>query len=94
LDWQTIWRSELQALAVDREASDALEVAVRASAALEAAGRAVFDNGRAVPSAGADAPPRAAAVAAAPDAPDAILRLERRVAELERLLAGPGSGGR
>ena len=94
LDWQTIWQSELQALAVDREIEDALEAAVRLSAALAAGGRAAFDRGAAIPTAGADAPPRAAAAVAAPDAHDAIRRLERRVAELERLLAQFHPGGR
>ncbi len=89
LDWQTIWRSELQALAMDREASEALEAAVLASVI----GLAAQDNRPAAPAAGPDAPAWATAAAAPPDARDAILRLERRVAELERLAHPAADGG-
>ncbi len=86
LDWQTIWHSEVQALAGDGELHDALEAAVRAAAAFHSA---------AASSTGADAPPRPSPAAAAPDARgDAIRRLEQRVAELERRLDGhPGRDG-
>ena len=87
-DWVTIWQSELNAMATDREA----QLAFARLLALWADGaRAV---GAWLPDeppggAGSAAPAGAAAAAAAPDARDiAIERLARRVEELERRLAG------
>jgi len=96
-DWITIWQSELAALVTDREAQETwvrmvdlwAETAERAVRLLPA--RPAPADDRAAGSAGAAPPPRPAPAVAAPDARDAtILRLEERVAELERRLAAPG----
>ncbi len=98
-NWQTIWRSELQALAVDREVADMIDAAAQAWAAWFAVLQAASDSARsvfpgAIPAAGADAPARATAAAAAPDPRDGVVeRLEQRVAELERRLAQRDAGG-
>ena len=73
-DWRTIWESELAALAVDREAHEAVSRAAAGWPA-DAAPRT-------------DAPPRTPAAAAAPGIGDAagmadlVEQLERRVADL------------
>ncbi len=91
-DWITIWQSELNAMATDREVPLALTrlVALWAEGA-RAAGAWLPDGsaGRAgtKPSAGAET------AAAAPDPRDlAIERLARRVEELERRLGGLDDG--
>jgi hypothetical protein len=96
-DWITIWQSELSALATDRELQDAWVrfVALWADAAERAARllpAAAHDG--ATGCAGPAAPSRATAVMVAPDDRDAaIQRLEQRIAELERRLAGEPPGG-
>ena len=93
-DWITLWQSELSALATDREWQEAQErlIALWAALGRMAATGAVPGGAPADGSAGragTAAPPRPATAAAAPDAGDGELdRLRRRVAELERLLAG------
>lgn len=92
-DWIALWQSELTAAAADREVHEtwqtmaALWAGVAASA-LRALPRGLPDAAR-PPRTGTVAPPRPAPIAAASDARDAeIERLARRVAELERRLAG------
>ena len=98
-DWQTIWRSEMQALAVDREVTDMIGAAAQAWAGRFAVMQAASDSARsllagAIPPSGTDAPPRTTAAAAAPDPRDGIVeRLEQRVAELERRLTERDAGG-
>ena len=92
--WVTIWRSELSAMAVDRELADmpGAHLAAWASlATLLADGLSAGRRAAAGP-AGTAAPPGSQTVAAAPDARDDAIRvlagrverLERRLAELER----------
>ena len=98
-DWQTIWRSEMQALAVDREVADMIDAAAQAWTGWFALMQAASDSARsilagAVPPSGTDAPPRTTAAAAAPDPRDGVVeRLEQRVAELERRLTERDAGG-
>ncbi len=98
-DWQTIWRSEMEALAVDREVADMIDAAAQAWAAWFAVLQAASDSARsilpgAVPAAGADAPARTTAAAAAPDPRDGVVeRIEQRLTELERRLAQRDAGG-
>lgn len=88
-DWRTIWQSELAALAVDREAHEAVQRLAASWAGLHAALLPRLPDGTARP----DAPARSAAAAAPPGDGDAarlaelVLQLERRVAELERGVA-------
>jgi ubiquinone biosynthesis protein UbiJ len=100
-DWITLWQSELAALAVDREAQEAVHVLLSLWAG--AAGGLISFLPRGMPgesarqrrraarngAAGTDAAPRSPPAAAAPDPRDAeVERLRARVAELERRLAG------
>jgi hypothetical protein len=96
-EWLTLWRSELAAMAVDRELAeswaamtglwaqtvqDAMAKAARAATHYEPRGGT-----------GADAPAGPAPAAAAPDPRlDEIEQLNRRVAELEQRLAAIGPG--
>src|SRR5208337_1547403 len=90
-DWITLWQSELEALAVDREAQEAwcvlLSLWVGAvGAVLGGLPRGLADDPRQRPTATA---PRPASTVAAPDAGDTeVERLRERVAELERRMAG------
>ena len=83
-DWRTIWQSELAALAVDREAH-------------EAVARTINDWRPADATPRADAPSRSPAAAAAPGLgeaaglADVVGQLDGRVAELERRLAEHGA---
>ncbi len=94
-DWLALWRSELAAMAVDRELRESWAAmtglwARTAQAASEAAAKAAFAAAPHEParSPGADAPAGTAPAAAAPDARlDEIEQLNRRVAELEERLA-------
>lgn len=96
-DWRTIWQSELAALAVDREAHEAVSRLAGQWAAPPPppAGAAPPDAAPpdAVPGADASARPPAAAAAPGPSVAagmaGVIGELGRRVAELERRLAGP-----
>jgi hypothetical protein len=87
-DWITIWQSELNAMATDREAQQAFARMVSLwAASARAAGAFLPDGppGRASP----ESPAGAAAATAAFDARDAAIeRLASRVEELERRLAG------
>lgn len=86
-DWVTIWRSELAAMATDREAAEHLQVALAGWLAASAVMRA-FERDGFADAAGSrartDAAARPPAAPAASDAGDTIAALERRVAELER----------
>jgi hypothetical protein len=89
-DWVTLWRSELTAMAADRELREswAAMVTLWSSAATTAMSRlnTRYDSPPGNPPAAQ--PPRPEAAPAAPDAGlDEIERLNRRVAELERRLA-------
>jgi hypothetical protein len=90
-DWITLWQSELEALAVDREAQEAwcalLSLwAGTAGAVFGGLPRGLADDPRQRPAATA---PRPAPTVAAPDAGDTeVERLRERIAELERRLAG------
>ena len=98
-DWITLWQSELSAAASDRELQESWQAlaglwAGVAGAMLRGLPRGLPDDrggGRAAApgGAGAAAPAGSTAAAAASDARDAeIERLARRVADLERRLAG------
>jgi hypothetical protein len=96
-EWLTLWRSELAAMAVDRELAESwaamtglgAQTMQEAAAAARAAAAAHEPAGRA----GADAPAGPAPAAAAPDPRlDEIEQLNRRVAELEQRLAAIGPG--
>jgi hypothetical protein len=106
-DWVTIWQSELNALATDREAQQAAQQAWAKLVALwatqaRAAGAFLPRRGADEPACGrarAESPPGSAAPAAAPDAGVieqqrlALEHLARRVAELERRLRELGGDG-
>ncbi len=88
-DWITLWQSELTAAAADREAQETWQALAALWAGAAGAMVPMLPGGWPHEPARAAAPPRAAPVAAAPDARDAeIRRLAERVAELERRLAG------
>jgi hypothetical protein len=101
-DWVTIWQSELNALATDREAQQAWAKLVELWAAQARAAGAFLPrrpgDDPACGRAGAEPSTRPAAPAAAPDAGvaeqqrHAIEHLERRVQELERRLRELGGG--
>jgi len=107
-DWVTIWQSELNALATDREPQQIWlrlveSWAVRARAAgafLPACAQSMPGHDGASGRAPAEPSARAAPSAAAPDAGDSerqradLERLARRVAELERRLAELGGDGK
>jgi hypothetical protein len=95
-DWQTIWQSELAAMAVDREAASLVASMAKSWAdmatVMQAAAKGMADGGKSTDDAAPVAPqrpaPRAAAAADASGAGSAeIAKLHRRVAELERRLA-------
>jgi hypothetical protein len=94
-DWITIWQSELNAAATDRELLDGFvrlvdqwAKAAQAAATLLPGGD--DDEGGC---AGSRPPAGAAAAAAAPDARDAAIeRLAERVAALERIIAKLSGG--
>ncbi len=102
-DWMTIWQSELNAVATDRELAEAWaayaalwSAGFKAAAALLPPLPGMPDGGRPQSRgsngrAGPESSPGSASVVAASDAGDAAKRIEqlaRRVEELERRLAG------
>ena len=103
-DWITICRSELAALAADREVQETWQALLAlwagAAEAILAAQQGAHDrSGRRTGTADA---PRTSAAAAAPDPRDAeierlsgrVAELERRLGELERMGRGGGRGRR
>lgn len=97
-DWITLWQSELSAMAADREIRESWQTVLALwagtmSAMLRDPPSAARHDTTRGQSGSADAP-RAAPVAAAPDARDAeIASLARHVAALERRLADLERGG-
>jgi hypothetical protein len=95
-DWITIWQSELNAAATDRELLegftrlvDQWAQAAQAAAALLPGADDARRRRAAAGCAGAGTPAGAAPAAAASDARDAAIeRLAERVAELERIIEG------
>ncbi len=97
-DWVTIWQSELNALATDREAQEVWKRLVRMWAAQARAAGALLPDGTHRP-ARPEPAPRPEAPSAAPDTREferqrrELERLAQRVEELERRLAGIAGDG-
>jgi hypothetical protein len=88
-DWVTLWRSELTAMAADRELRESWTAMVALWSATATSATAMFNPRHDTPGTADPAqPPRPSSPPAAPvPGLDEIERLNRRVAELERRLA-------